>query len=272
MTVLITLYNFYPMGFIKLHNYIKNRQFPIIIQNKVEVDKLGMCIYYLNRLEMPYQLIDISKVKEQHKPLIPQLYIIHNIDDYNILEKLSYTNNIIIVSEVFINIKTQNIFMVSLPSNFGHINKWPIYHVTTKVLTEVNKLTITMLLKKIFNKKCTGIEIAIDNSKFIIVLKNIINSKMYGNLFFIKSNNISDEYHICKTFSVNNVLEGIYNYFLDFVTVQTFVEFYDILSLIDLNINQLITFCIYSKINSNIIKHNGSLIRIKYSLHYDTNE
>lgn len=260
------------MGFIKLYNYIQNRQFPIIIQNKVEVDKLGICIYYLNKLEIPYQLIDISKVKEQHKPLIPQLYVIHNIDDYNILKKLSYTNNIIIVSEIFINTKTYNIFMVSLPSKFGYINKWPIYHITTKILTETNKLTIWILLKRIFGKKYTGDKIIINDNKFIIVMKNIVNSKIYGNLFLVRLNDISNEYHICKTFNINNVLEGIYNYFLNFTTTQTLVEFYDILSLIDLNINQLITFCMYSKTNSSTVKHKKSVIKTKYSLYYNMND
>lgn len=257
-----------------VQKHLKNQQFPIIIQGNPGLNKLESTRYVLNKLEIDFKEIDASDMKLQFKPLKPQIYLIHNSENYRILETLTYTKNIIIVSDVIakdfliynpIHIKTP-IQYVKKPKSFKN---------TLELLKQEAEVTIFRALGRIFYNKLKGKQFEIQNENINFNLPGIAkeNKKPVNHQLLITQEiNINprkfidtdtesfddanmdlsipqdsfDPDQFYKSFPTNQFLDYLYTNFIHFTDITNISEFYDLLSLIDTNESQIITFCLHA--------------------------
>ncbi|ORD94293.1 hypothetical protein ECANGB1_893 [Enterospora canceri] len=276
----------------QLKEHILKKKYPIVLQGPPGTNKLSTTINMLQKYNIKYKQIDISEIRYQHKPLIPCIYIIQNIENSDVLDKITYFKNLIVISDVFVSRKRHEVTLITVtPQSFPGKTRKELA-TTKELLEDENTLSIFRLAGKIFHKKCTGKQIDYQNSKFIYYFNNsskevkevhetdTVQSKTKDRRKIIEESTDSFDLETAtlplqqeklapdkfsKSFSASAMQDVFYANFHNFVDMNNIVDFYDILSLTDIQQHQQITFALFASQKGAVCKKFIQFTRNKFN-------
>ncbi|OQS54794.1 hypothetical protein EHP00_1262 [Ecytonucleospora hepatopenaei] len=249
-----------------IQEHIIHKKFPLVVTGHAGLNKLQTVLNILDRLGLKCKRIYSEEGKHIYKPLVKCISVLHNHFDKEILNKLTYFTNIIIVTDVFIKTKKHQVYQVFVNSAL-HSKKHKFFKTTTKLMNDYSEVTIKRAAGRIFNKKISGKQLSVEYDQltkqgtFTFALpsnfkpKKITEKDNYFHntrRFLSEDSNTesetenNSEINFCQTFNLQYFIDILHHNFLPFTSLETMHEFYDILSLTDIEKNNLITFCCYS--------------------------
>lgn len=268
-----------------IQQHILQRNFPLIITGQSGFNTYSTVIKILERLNLKYVEIITENIQIVHKPIIKCICIVRNHHDKEILSKFSYFDNLIIISDVYIKTYTVETFQIFVKSPLPGKTK-KLMDTTNTLLEETNKLTLMRFLGKVFNNKLKGKNISIEKEcdysfyRLNYLFTDLIEQDQpqpeeYEKppQFYNSRRLLSDEESsemaedseaipFKQSFSLRTITDLLYTNFTNYTTIDNIETFYDILSLSDIENEQIVTFCIYASQNSTKPKH---FTRFSYS-------